>query len=118
MRKRASGLALTMTISLAASCLPALHAPAWADGMGYQHHHYHHHRIYLPPARHVVEVVRPPWSGNFVINGAHFTGTNAACRRWAAGERIRLVSGDWHGVCETATFYNLSRGSTCHTLCQ
>jgi hypothetical protein len=65
-----------------------------------------------------VEVVQPPWSGNFIINGTHFTGRNAACRRWAAGERIRLVAGDWHGQCVAATFYNLSRGSTCNTWCR
>jgi hypothetical protein len=113
MRKFASGLALAM-----AMCLPGSLLPALADGMGYQRHYHHNHRIHLPPARHVVEVVQPPWSGNFIINGTHFTGRNAACRRWAAGERIRLVAGDWHGQCVAATFYNLSRHSTCQTWCK
>jgi hypothetical protein len=109
MFKFALGVALAMATSL----------PALADGMEYHRHYYHYrHHIYLSPERHVVEVVQPPWSGSFVINGAHFTGFTPACRRWAAGERTRLVAGDWHGVCATATFYNLSRHSTCETWCR
>jgi hypothetical protein len=66
----------------------------------------------------VVEVVQPPWSGNFIINGAHFTGRTRACLRWAAGERIKLLSGDWHGACVVAVFYNFNRHSRCETWCR
>src|SRR5436190_18800964 len=88
-------------------------APALADGMIYSRHRYYHHRHYLPRARHVVEVVQPPWSGSFIINGAHFTGFSPACFSWAAGERITLIAGDWNGYCSTAVFYNFRRHSTC-----
>jgi hypothetical protein len=90
-------------------------APAGADGMPYRRAH---HGYALPPERHVVEVVQPPWSGNFIINGARFTGRNAACLRWAAGERIRLIAGDWNGRCEEAVFYNYFRRSTCTMWCR
>ena len=43
---------------------------AYADEMPYSRQwrpRYYGH--YLPPARHVVEVVQPPYSGNFIING-------------------------------------------------
>jgi hypothetical protein len=90
---------------------------ALADGMIYPH--YRSHRGYwLPRERHVVEVVQPPWSGNFIINGARFTGLTASCLSWAAGERITLVAGDWHGRCVTAVFYNFHRHSTCETWCR
>jgi hypothetical protein len=71
----------------------------------------------LPPERHVIEVVQPPWSGNFIINGRPFTGMTASCLRWAAGEPIMLRTGDWHGRCIEATFYNLLRRNTCRTWC-
>jgi hypothetical protein len=74
--------------------------------------------FYLPPERHVVEVVQPPWSGNFIINGTRFTGISPSCFSWAAGERITLVAGDWHGRCVTAVFYNFHRRSTCETWCR
>ena len=88
--------------------------PALADGMRW---HRHYHRYVLPPERHVIEVVQPPWSGNFIINGARFTGRTRACLRWAAGERITLLSGDWHGACVVAVFYNFNRHSRCETWC-
>jgi hypothetical protein len=93
-------------------------APASADEPppSYRRHHYGH-RIYLPPERHVIEVVQPPWSGNFIINGRHFTGRSPACFGWAAGERIRLIEGDWNGRCVEAVFYNITRHSTCVTIC-
>jgi hypothetical protein len=91
--------------------------PAFADGVTYYRQRYYH-RHYLPPARHVIEVVQPPYSGIFIINGIRFTGMTPACLRWAAGERIRLISGDWHGHCVTATFYNTRRHSTCRTWCR
>jgi hypothetical protein len=34
-----------------------------------------------------------------------------------AGERIRLLAGDWNGRCVVALFYNLHRRSTCQTWC-
>jgi hypothetical protein len=77
-------------------------APAVADE-GPSGHHYSH-RIYLPPERHVVEVVQPPWSGNFIINGRRFVAKTSACNHWAAGERIKLIDGDWNGRCVDAVF--------------
>ena len=88
-----------------------------ADGMIYPRYRVHR-GFYLPPERHVVEVVQPPRSGNFIINGARFTGISASCLSWAAGERIALVQGDWHGRCVTAVFYNFHRRSTCETWCR
>jgi hypothetical protein len=90
---------------------------ALADGMVYPRYRIHR-GFYLPRERHVVEVVQPPWSGNFIINGARFTGISASCLSWAAGERITLVAGDWHGRCVTAVFYNFHRRSTCETWCR
>jgi hypothetical protein len=89
---------------------------ALADGMPYQP--YRHRGFYLPPERHVIEVVQPPYSGNFIINGTAFTAKSAACTRWAAGERIRLIAGDWHGRCVDAVFYNYYRRSTCEMWCR
>jgi hypothetical protein len=101
---------------LALAALAALAAPALADDGPRYHHHYRHH-IYLPPERHVVEVVQPPWSGRFIINGSRFTGLQHACRHWAAGERIKLIEGDWNGRCITAVFYNFRHHSTCEMSC-
>jgi hypothetical protein len=92
---------------------------AFADEMPYSRQwRPRHYRHYLPPARHVVEVVQPPYSGNFIINGIRFTGVSPACFGWTAGDRITLVAGDWHGHCLTAVFYNFRRHSTCETLCR
>ena len=91
--------------------------PVLADGMPYSgHRHYHHH--YLPPERHVIEVVQPPYSGNFIINGTRFTAKTAACTRWAAGERIKLLAGDWNGRCVDAVFYNYFWRNTCEMWCR
>ena len=60
--------------------------PAFADGMEISRPRYRHFGIYLPPERHVIEVVRPPYSANFIINGARFVGRSPACWSWAAGE--------------------------------
>jgi hypothetical protein len=43
--------------------------PALADEISTSRHNYRH---YLPAERHVVEVVTPPYSGLFVINGFRF----------------------------------------------
>ena len=90
---------------------------ALADGMIYSSYRYYHRR-YLPPERHVIEVVQPPYSGIFVINGVRFTGMTEACLGWVAGERISLVAGDWRGHCVTAVFYNFRRHNTCETWCR
>ena len=80
--------------------------------------HYYRQHIYLPPERHVIEVVQPPGSGNFIINGMRFTAKTDACYRWAAGERIKLIAGDWNAQCVDAVFYNFSRRSTCEMWCR
>jgi hypothetical protein len=90
-------------------------APAWADGMQYSHYRYYP-GFYLPPERHVIEVVQPPYSGNFIINGQRFVGRSPACLRWAAGERIKLVAGDLNGGC-VAVFYNYFWRNTCEASC-
>ncbi len=92
--------------------------PAAADEGPRVHRPYHGYRLYLPPERHVVEVVQPPWSGNFIINGRRFTGVSPACFGWAAGEQIKLIAGDWNGRCVEAVFYNVWRRSTCVTVCE
>jgi len=103
-----------INLGSAAALALLMSVPVLADGM--PSHRYRHRHI-LPPERHVVEVVQPPWSGNFIINGARFTGRTRACMRWAAGERIKLLSGDWHGACVQAVFYNFNRHSRCVTWC-
>jgi hypothetical protein len=92
--------------------------PAIADeGPAPRHRHHYHWYYRLPPERHVVEVVSPPSSGRFIINGTGFLGKTPACFGWAAGERIRLVAGDWHGQCVEAVFYNYARHNTCEMWC-
>jgi hypothetical protein len=77
----------------------------------------HNRRIVLPPERHVIELVRPPYSGAFIINNAHFTAKSPACLGWVANERVTLLAGDWHGRCLDALFYNVSRRQTCEMWC-
>ena len=76
-----------------------------------------HARHVLRPERHVIELVRPPYSGAYIINGAHFTATSAACSGWNAGDRITLLAGDWHGRCVGAVFYNVARHRACQMWC-
>ncbi len=71
----------------------------------------------LPLERHVIEVVRPPYSGAYIINGTPFTALSAACADWNAGERITLLAGDWHGRCVGAVFYNVARHRACQMWC-
>jgi hypothetical protein len=106
-------------VKLVSACALALltSQPVLADGMQYSPYRYHH-RYYLPPERHVIEVVQPPYSGNFIINGTRFTAKTAACTRWAAGERIKLIAGDWNGRCVDAVFYNFYLHSTCEMWCR
>jgi hypothetical protein len=86
--------------------------------MGLRRHRYQPHYTSIWRERHVIEVVQPPYSGNFIINGARFTGRTRACLHWAAGERIRLIAGDWNGRCVDAVFYNVYRRSTCEMWCR
>lgn len=95
--------------------LTVLVAPALADE-GPRYHDYGR-SIYLPPERHVVEVVQPPYSGNFVINGYRFTAKDHSCKNWVAGDRIKLIDGDWRGHCDEAVFRNVTQGSTCEMWC-
>jgi hypothetical protein len=71
----------------------------------------------MSPPRHVVEVVAPPYSARFIINGARFTGVTPACFSWAAGERIKLIAGDWNGRCAGAVFYNFAQRNRCEMWC-
>jgi len=91
-------------------------APAAADGTRYSGYRYPA-GFYLPPERHVIELVVPPYSGRFMINGARFTAKTDACARWAAGERIKLIAGDWNGRCIDAAFYNFRWRGTCEMWC-
>jgi hypothetical protein len=116
MVKVTSASAFALVVSFVSFALAAATGgTALADGMDYPTYYHHHH---LPPERHVIEVVQPPWSGNFIINGARFTGVSPACLTWAAGERIRLIEGDWNGRCSVAVFYNVYRHSTCEMTCR
>jgi hypothetical protein len=81
------------------------------------HHHHYHYSQWLPPERHVIEVVRGARGPSFIINGANFTAKTAACIGWTAGDRVRLRAGSWHGACVDATFYNATRRRTCEMWC-
>ena len=91
--------------------------PVLADEMGVARQRYYQYRFALPAERHVIEVVSPPYSARFIINGARFAGWSRACFSWAAGERIRLIAGDWNGRCIGAIFYNYARRTRCETWC-
>jgi hypothetical protein len=53
--------------------------PAFADEAGYVRQHRSSH---IAASRHVVEVVIPPYSGRFVINGYRYDGLEPACHAW------------------------------------
>jgi hypothetical protein len=91
--------------------------PAFADGVETVRPRYYHYGYGLPAERHVIEIVSPPYSANFIINGARFTGMSRACYGWTAGEPIRLISGDWNARCASAVFYNYTRRNRCQMLC-
>ena len=91
--------------------------PVLADEMGIARQRYYQYGFALPAERHVIEVVSPPYSARFIINGARFTGWAPACFRWVAGERIRLIAGDWNGRCIGAIFYNYARRNRCEMWC-
>jgi hypothetical protein len=88
---------------------------AFADEPAYKRHRYRH---YVTAAPHVVELVAPPYSGRFVINGFRYDGVAPACLRWVPGQPVRLISGSWFGDCDSATFYNVSTRTTCQTSCR
>jgi len=94
------------------TCGPALSAEL---GLPIEGSHATQHM--LPPERHVIELVRPPYSGAYIINGTSFTAASAACAGWNAGERITLLAGDWHGRCVGAVFYNVARHRACQMWC-
>jgi hypothetical protein len=104
-----AGLAFALGLSM---CQPVL-----ADEMDIARQRYYQYRYFLPAERHVIEVVSPPYSARFIINGARFTGWAPACFGWAAGERIRLIAGDWNGRCIGAIFYNFARRNRCEMWC-
>lgn len=106
--------ALALGAVLLTALLPL--APAQADGDGVRRARYGV-RIVLPPERHVVESVRPPYSGNYQINRRMFFAQSGRCARWIPGDRIRLLRGDWNGACREAVFYNVHRGATCRMSC-
>src|SRR5262249_21172921 len=58
-------------------------APALGDETEYRRPGYYQYRYSLPPEQHVIEVVQPPYSGNFIINGTRFTARTPACFSWA-----------------------------------
>jgi|SRR5580704_1222711 hypothetical protein len=68
-----------------------------------------HGRHVLPPERHAIEAVHPPYSGSHIISGARFVAETAACAAWNAGERMPLLSGDRRGRCVEAVFHNAAR---------
>jgi len=71
----------------------------------------------VPAERHVIEVVRPPHGGSYIINGAYFTAKSATCSSWNAGDRITLLAGDWHGHCIDAVFRNAAHRGACQMWC-
>jgi hypothetical protein len=95
---------------------PALSADL-SEVQPHRHGAYHRERIAVAPERHVIEVAKPPYSGSFIINGTNFAARSPACLSWAAGDRITLRAGDWHGYCVGATFYNVTRHQSCQVWC-
>jgi hypothetical protein len=90
--------------------------PSYADesGKGVRHAH----RSAAWPDHHIIEVaINPPNSREFIINGTRFAPKPNSCAGWEAGDRVNLISGDWHGWCWSATFENLTRRQTCDMWC-
>jgi hypothetical protein len=76
------------------------------------------HAIVLPPERHVIEIVKNAYSDRFIINGARFSAKSPACvNGWLAGEPVQLLSGEIHGACWDAVFYNAKRRQACEMWC-
>jgi hypothetical protein len=101
------GRALLMSFVL------SLSQPSFADEPGHMPK-----QSYSFGTRHVIEVVTPPYSGRFVINGFRYDGVEPACLAWVPSQPVRLVSGSFNGDCVNATFYNASLRSTCQTVCR
>ena len=101
------------------ACIAGQPAVSADLGAEVEPHAYNSHPGYiaLPPERHVVEVVKPPYGGRFIINGTSFTAKDGACFGWVAGDHIVLRAGDWHGWCDSALFYNVSRHRSCEMWC-
>ncbi len=97
-------------------------APARPDEAPPTHHRHryvhHGYPTMLPREHHVIEQVRNGISTDFVMNGTWFSGIDDCPLGWTAGDRIRLRDGDWHGNCESASFYNASRRRTCELACR
>jgi len=115
---RAGRESIMLRVALAFGLAFSVCQQVFADEAPYRRPLHYRHGWYLPRERHVIEVVQPPYSGIFIINGIRFTGMTPACFGWAAGEPIGLVAGDWHGHCLTAVFYNFWRRNTCQMWCR
>jgi hypothetical protein len=77
-----------------------------------------HHHFSLPPEKHVLEVVNFSSFGlQFLINGHYFLADPLNCPGWVAGDRVMLLSGEWHGYCTFAVFSNRTRHRTCQVSC-
>ena len=93
-----------LRLALALGLVVSFSQQVLADEAPYQRPWHYRHGWHLPRERHVIEVVQPPYSGIFIINGIRFTGMTPACFRWVAGDPIGLVAGDWHGHCILRSF--------------
>jgi hypothetical protein len=107
-----------LRVALAFGLAFCLAPPVLADEAPYSPPRHYYRGWYLPRPRHVIEVVQPPYSGLFIINGIRFTGMTPACFGWVAGDPVKLVAGDLHGHCVTAVFYNYWRHNTCQMWCR
>jgi hypothetical protein len=113
-------LVLGLVLALSASTpAPSDEAQPTNHRHRYRHHlHQSWHQTILPGERHVIEQVRNGISTDFVMNGTWFSGIDDCALGWTAGDRISLLDGDWHGNCESASFYNASRRLTCELACR
>ena len=74
-----------MMLVVLAALLSGAVLPAAADEGPRVYRHHDRYRLSLPPERHVVEKVQPPWSGNFIINGRRFTGRDSGMFQLGGG---------------------------------
>ncbi len=80
--------------------------PALADGMRAPRYRAQPWFM-LPPERHVIEVVQPPWSGNFIINGRRFTANYAGLPALGGGRaRSGCVPATGTAAASKRSFYN------------